>query len=69
MPEEVMTRAAPTMSIRQMQTFSEWYVLVVWPTGKQQQVNGFQSEAHARGWIDTESKAWIIEAEQGPKWP
>jgi hypothetical protein len=61
-----MTPAKPTMTPRPLGLFSEWYVLVVWPTGKQQQVHGFTNEAHARGWIAEESEAWITQARQTP---
>ena len=52
----------PTMTPRQLKFFSEWYVVVAWPDGREQRVNGFDSEAHARGWIDQESEAWIANA-------
>ena len=56
----------PTMQPRQMGIFSEWYVEVTWPSGHKDKVSAFKSEAHARGWIATESKAWIDGA-RGPR--
>ena len=41
--------------------FSEWSVEIIWPSGHKDKVTGFRDEAHARGWIAQESKAWIAE--------
>ena len=60
-----MTQADPKFIPRPMGFFSEWYVQVVWPNGYKQKVHGFRNEAHARGWIAQEAKAWIIQA-RGP---
>jgi hypothetical protein len=49
----------PTMEARQLGFFSDWYVVVVWPSGKKQRVDGFNSKAHALGWIEHESPEWI----------
>lgn len=57
-----MTDERPTMTPRQMGFFSDWYVQVVWPSGAKDRVDGFASEAHARGWIEHESAAWIDRA-------
>ena len=46
--------------------FSEWYVLVTWPSGHKEKVQAFTSEAHARGWIAQEGPAWIAKA-RGPR--
>ena len=42
--------------------FSEWYVQVTWPSGHTERVQAFKSEAHARGWIEKESAAWLDES-------
>ena len=39
--------------------FSDWKIIVVWPNGVKQQINGFTSEAHAQGWITHNSAEWI----------
>ena len=56
-----MTERDPTMTPKPMGFFSEWVVQVVWPDGHKQQVSAFRSEEHARGWIATESQAWLAE--------
>ena len=56
----------PTMEPRPFGVFSEWYVLVRWPSGHTEKVQSFRSEAHARGWIAQESAAWIAKA-RGPR--
>jgi len=60
-----MTQSDPIMKPRQQSFFSEWYVEVVWPNGHRQKVHGFRNEAHALGWIEHESKAWIAQT-RGP---
>jgi hypothetical protein len=61
-----MADTEPKMEPRPLGIFSEWYVLVTWPSGHTERVQAFSSEAHARGWIATESKAWIDGA-RGPR--
>jgi hypothetical protein len=56
-----MSEADPILTPRQLGFFSEWFVEVVWPSGRKERVDGFSSEAHARGWIAHESAAWIDE--------
>jgi hypothetical protein len=58
----------PTMTPRPLSFFSDWYVEVVWPDGDKQKVTGFESEAHARGWIEHESKAWLARARRPRNW-
>jgi hypothetical protein len=60
-----MTQSDPIMRPRPLGFFSEWCVEVVWPNGYKQTVHGFRDEAHARGWMAQESKAWVIQA-RGP---
>ena len=59
--------ASPTMTPRELPGFSDWYVVIAWPDGSQRRVNGFTSEAHAKGWIAHESAAWLAQAERKGK--
>ena len=59
-----MSDNAPSLTPRQLTFFSEWYVEIAWPNGRKRRVDGFSSEAHARGWIEHESSNWI--ANDGP---
>ena len=61
-----MTDPQPRMEPRPLRIFSEWYSQVTWPSGHTEQVHSFKSEAHARGWIASESQAWIVGA-RGPR--
>ena len=56
----------PTLQPRSFGFFSEWYVLVTWPSGHTERVEAFRDEAHARGWIAQDSAAWIAKA-RGPR--
>ena len=51
----------PIMTPKSGGFFSEWSVEIVWPSGHKDRVTGFRDEAHAKGWIAHESKAWIAE--------
>jgi hypothetical protein len=51
----------PKMTPRQFGIFSEWFVEVTWPSGHKDRVSAFKSEAHARGWIEKDSKGWIAD--------
>lgn len=55
------TAVVPRMEPRAVGFFSDWYVLVTWPNGEKQKVAGFTSEAHARGWIEHDSKTWLAQ--------
>ena len=54
-----MSDVIPKMEPRQLGFFSEWFVLITWPDGRKQRVDGFSTEAHARGWMEHESAAWL----------
>ena len=53
--------ASPTLSPRQFEFGSEWFVLVEWPTGTRQQVGAFKTEALAQTWIQDRSAKWLQE--------
>src|SRR5581483_4579044 len=62
-----MTDQDPKLEPRPLsQFFSDWCVQVTWPSGHTERVTGFRNEAHARGWIEHDSKAWIAKA-RGPR--
>jgi len=49
----------PTLEPRALKDRSGWYVLLTWPSGADEQINGFAAEAEAQTWIEHESQAWI----------
>jgi hypothetical protein len=53
-----MSHVDPTMEPHPLKDSSGWYVLIVWPTGPEQHVTGFATEAQARAWINDDSEAW-----------
>jgi len=55
MPDE------PIMTPKAGGFFSEWSVEIVWASGHKDKVTGFRDEAHAKGWIAHESKAWVAQ--------
>ena len=57
-----MSDLKPTMEARSLGFFSEWYVMITWPTGHKKRVDGFKNEAHARGWIEHESAVFLANA-------
>jgi hypothetical protein len=56
----------PTMTPKPLAFFSEWCVEIAWPSGHKEKVNGFKNEAHAKGWIEHESAAWMDKV-RGPR--
>jgi hypothetical protein len=59
-----MAKPDPTMQPRPLKDFSAWYVLLVWPDGREQQIDDFASEAAAQAWIDNDSAAWLTDAKR-----
>lgn len=42
-----------------MKVEEEWHVVAAYPSGQQDHVTGFVSEADAKNWITTILKAWL----------
>jgi hypothetical protein len=49
----------PSFRPRELKAGSGWYVLVTWPNGDAEHVNGFTSDLEAKGWISTQSRSWL----------
>ena len=56
MPNEL---EIPEFTPREEKIGSDWYVLVTWSDGYEQQVPGFKSEAEADQWIKLDSFEWL----------
>jgi hypothetical protein len=54
-----MNEMMPKIEVREMKRGSEAYVLLTWPDGFEQHVNGFASESEARAWVEHESTDWL----------
>ncbi len=61
-----MSEEGPKFEPKSFGVFSEWCVLVTWPSGYTEKVMSFRDEAHALGWIKSESAAWIDKT-RGPR--
>jgi hypothetical protein len=44
---------------------AEWYIVANYPSGQQEHITGFRSEADAKHWITNGAKAWLEKA--GPR--
>jgi hypothetical protein len=42
------------------QTGAEWYVLVTWPEGQTDRIDGFTSQRAAELWIEREIHSWEV---------
>lgn len=51
--------AMPKFEIKPLKDHSGFYVLVTWPEGQAEHVNGFQSEAEADAWITNDTATWL----------
>jgi hypothetical protein len=52
----------PLLTPRMLKDRPGWYVLLVWPNGREQHITNFDTEAEAQAWIDNNSAAWLSKA-------
>ena len=57
------TDLAPQFTPKPLKDGSGWYVLASWPNGREEQIDGFVTEAEAQTWIRDESAAWLAAPE------
>ena len=48
-----------TFDPRPLKIGHEWHVVVTYPSGQQEQITGFKTEADAQNWITNDSQAWL----------
>ncbi len=48
-----------TINPQPVRVGNEWRVRAVWPSGYPEEITGFKTEAEAKDWIATRSKAWL----------
>jgi hypothetical protein len=49
----------PELELTPLKNGTGYFVLVTWPDGQKEQVEGFSSEAAARTWIEKHSSDWL----------
>lgn len=49
----------PSIYARKSILPNDWYVMISWPDGRQDRVNGFISSGEATEWIAEESAKWM----------
>ncbi len=49
----------PSLSVKELKLGGEWYVIIAWPNGAFEHVEGFWTERDAADWIDHESAEWL----------
>lgn len=54
----------PTLEPRKFPDEDVWYVQVLWPDGRSEQVGAFRNEAETQNWITGESGAWLKDYER-----
>jgi hypothetical protein len=54
-----LPKSPPTFAPRELKVGLGYYVLVTWPDGRPQHINGFKSEAAALAWIESKSQGWL----------
>lgn len=57
------SNAGPTFEASKLKMGKDWSVLVKWPDGREQYLEGFQTHDEMRVWINDKSLAWL-EAQQ-----
>ena len=48
-----------TLAPQPVKVGSQWHVVGTYPSGLQEHITGFKTEADALDWIDTESASWL----------
>ena len=54
----IVTKNVPTLAATQAKD-GGWYVLLTHPYERKNQIDGFETEAEAKAWIDEKSAAWL----------
>jgi hypothetical protein len=49
----------PPMTPHQRKDTSGWMVLVAWPDGQEEQINGFRSSSDALSWLSEGQQEWL----------
>jgi hypothetical protein len=57
----------PTLDPRQFEGEDVWFVQVLWPDGRSEQVGAFRTRAETEEWIAHRSGAWLEDYERRPK--
>jgi hypothetical protein len=51
--------SSPTMTPHQRKDSAGWMVIVAWPDGTEEQVNGFRSLSDVVSWMPDGSQEWL----------
>jgi hypothetical protein len=55
---------SPSLEPRKLQGEDVWYVAIVWPDGRSEQVGAFRTKAETEDWIANRSAAWLVDHER-----
>jgi hypothetical protein len=52
-------KSLPTLKARELKDGSSWYIVLTWPNGQTENIDGFGSESELNEWITTKYRGWL----------
>jgi hypothetical protein len=59
----MIDKSSPTLQARELKDGSAWYIVLTWPNGQTENIDGFGSESELDEWITTKYRAWLAKFE------
>ena len=64
----MIDKGSPTLQARELKDGSAWYIVLTWPNGQTENIDGFSSETEINEWMTTKYRGWLAKHE-GQKHP
>ena len=64
----MIDKGSPTLQARELKDGSAWYIVLTWPNGLTESIDGFSSETEINEWMTTKYRGWLAKHE-GQKHP
>jgi len=56
-------KSSPILEKRELKDGSAWYIVLTWPNGQTEHIDGFSSESDINEWITTKYRGWLAKHE------
>jgi hypothetical protein len=60
---QMTDKSSPIVETRELKDGSAWYIVLTWPNGQTENIDGFSSEAEINEWITTKYPGWLAKRE------
>ena len=64
----MIDKGSSTLRARELKDGSAWYIVLTWPNGQTENIDGFSSETEINEWMTTKYRGWLAKHE-GQKHP